>query len=524
MSARQAHAFEAQGSAVAGVAHRSAGADTSFIDAQTISLGLSSPPAVRGVEWALALAAPIVSGLSFLLPRHEELGALAVVLAAIAVLLLGLTGLEALRTGAPGKFFLVASSFVFFWLEALASAQTEPPFAVPGGLPVPASQFDARLVQSAYVFIALFQLSLLAGYSVRPPLTAVVRWTANRVDGRSLGRRLLAWAYALCALAPVLAAYRGDLDDVVAGLVAARSGSGPEREDIGFLHYLTFVGMYGSGLLLTRATLARGLRATVLLAGGVVTALPFVLVGSRHPWMFVIFPVCLLTLAKTGEKAAVASAARWAVSLAALVLVAQLQFALRGTGWADLGRVEPAQLAQTNATGQFTALLFAEYLVPDVHPYFLELAEPYFLIHWIPRQWWPEKPVMESWSYYNAMYTQGRAFNVTPSIIGQAYINWGVPGIVAFGVWLGFLAYVADRALLALNVAKQSAMAVTIGQLYAFIVSSFRFYSPVYFTYMAVGVAAMLLTTSNSALPLTSGLVRGQAVPMRGDLETHNGP
>src|SRR5205814_10697283 len=134
------------------------------------------------------------------------------------------------------------------------------------------------------------------------------------------------------------------------------------------------------------------------------------------------------------------------------------------------------------------ALLFAEYLVPKEHPYFKEMTEPFFVIHWIPRQIWPEKPIMESWAYYNDSYTQGAAFNVTPSVIGQFHLNWGWPGVIFIGAWLGFLTLVVDSMLVMFDSDRQRAMFVVVGMFYAFIISSFRIYSLLYFSIFLFGL------------------------------------
>jgi len=143
-------------------------------------------------------------------------------------------------------------------------------------------------------------------------------------------------------------------------------------------------------------------------------------------------------------------------------------------------------------------LLFAEYLVPNEDGYFFEAVEPYFVIHWIPRQIWPNKPIMQTWSFYNERYVEGAAFNVTPSVIGQYHMSWGLAGVMFIGLWLGFLTLFADRLLLQISSEGQRAMFVVVGMFYAFIISSFRFYSPIYFSYFVFGVIAMFLLTRKS--------------------------
>ena len=114
---------------------------------------------------------------------------------------------------------------------------------------------------------------------------------------------------------------------------------------------------------------------------------------------------------------------------------------------------------------------------------------------------------MESWAFYNYSYTQGQAFNVTPSAIGQFHMNWGFIGVLYIGIILGYLTVLADRILLAIDVNRQRAMAVTIGMFYAFIISSFRFYSPVYFAYFLFAFVAMI--------PLTRDIRKAKVLPAR---------
>ena len=68
-------------------------------------------------------------------------------------------------------------------------------------------------------------------------------------------------------------------------------------------------------------------------------------------------------------------------------------------------------------------------------------------------------------------------------------------GVMFIGLWLGFLTMFADRFLRRLDPQRQTAMFVVVGMFYAFIISSFRFYSPVYFSYFFFGLLAMFLLT-----------------------------
>ena len=91
-------------------------------------------------------------------------------------------------------------------------------------------------------------------------------------------------------------------------------------------------------------------------------------------------------------------------------------------------------------------------------------------------------------------------------------MSWGLGGVAFIGLWLGLLTLFADRLLLLVNSDRQRAMFVVVAMFYAFIISSFRFYSPIYFSYFLFGVIAMLLLTRR---PLARGalLLKPQQLP-----------
>jgi hypothetical protein len=450
-------------------------------------------PKVTAPQWALTVSSLALAALGFFFGSHEELTLLAWALTGLNALLLILVAREALRVRVVGKLFLVASTLLFFWIEAVEMALQNPPFPAPAGLPMIWGRFSGDLVSLAYLYVTLFQCMLFAGYSVRLRLRPLYSWVASRVDSQSELSWLGAYLLAACAFVPLLLAHRFDVWAAVQALLAARSGDAPEAQDVGLLQNLYFLGLYGAAFLLAQAFVFSG---RLRIAAGVVGALaaaPFVMGGTRHLWLFIAFPLLVLSFARFRGKVNLLYMIRVGVAVGLVLLVAQLQFAFRDVGWLQTDEKPAERLSEVSTTGQFTALLFAEFLVPEEHDHFLEPAEPYFLIHWIPRAFWPDKPVMRSWTYYNDAYTQGQAFNVTPSVIGQFHMNWGIFGVLFIGVWLGLLTGLADRALLVVDVDRQRALGVAIGMFYAFIVSSFRFYSPIYFTYFVFGFAGMFV-------------------------------
>jgi hypothetical protein len=449
---------------------------------------------VTALQWSLLYLSLALAGGSFFITSYDGLVLLAVLLTADSSLIAVLLIKETIQTRLPGKFLLGASTLFFFWVEALNLAFQDQPFTATG-LPVPFSQFSQGLIKQSYLYVAIFQLMLFIGYSIRPRLRGLYNWIGSRVKSKSFRGSAMPYVLAACALFPLLLSLNFNLTATLEVLTAARSGAEIEAEDVGLLHFLSFFGMYGAAILLAEAVLFRSTRRVWSLVLGVLAALPFIMGGARHLWLFVALPACIL-ISLSEQKLSALRVFRWAALSMVMVVILQLQFLVRQEGWNQVGSVESNKLFDADVAGQFSAMLYAEYLVPERHDYFLEIPEKYFVIHWIPRQFWPDKPVMQSWEFYNGEYTQGQAFNVTPSIIGQYHMSFGFVGVIFIGSWLGFLTRLADRALLVIELERQLAMAIAIGMFYAFIISSFRFYSPIYFAYFLFAMIGMMLLTS----------------------------
>ncbi len=455
-------------------------------------------PAIARVslgEWLLAVASIVIAAACYETRSYDRLALATQVLTGLSIVLVVMATRDVFRTGTTGKFCLMAGVFVFYWIEALTLSLQNYPFAVPEGFPYNATQFNQDLIHQALFYVTVFQLLLLVGYSIRPRFQSQLRFLAGRIDSLSLDRTLIAFILVFCSFTPLLLFYDFDADKIITALLASRSGIEFEVGEPGMAQHLALFGIYGAALFFVYALKAATWRRLWWLALAVIAALPFVLGGTRHIWLYISLPSLLMML--HGLKATLSRKRFIGLTAAALVVlvVAQAQFVYRTVGWQRLVDVRAEDLSQMNTNGQFTALLFAEHLVPAQHSYFKEFAEPYFIIHWIPRQIWPNKPIMESWEYYNDAYVEGAAFNVTPSVIGQFHLCWGLPGVMFIGLWLGFLTVVADRLLSLLDPQRQGAMFVVVGMFYAFVISSFRFYSPVYFSYFFFGLIAMLLLT-----------------------------
>jgi hypothetical protein len=455
----------------------------------------AQPPNVTLAQWILVLVPVGIAIATYEVTSYSVLALSVELLGVLNLALLVIVARESLQTRTIGKSCLVAGTFLFYWVEAIALALQRNPFGVAEGFPINATQFDQELISQAVVYVTLFQLLLFVGYSIRPRLGRVVNFFIARVDSLSFDRWIIGFLLALCAVLPLLIYYEFDYDKIVAALLASRSGSNFDTPEPGLSQHLALFGLFGASLFFVYALKTNTWRRLWWLVLGVMAALPFVSGGTRHLWLYISLPSFLMVLRGFKGKMEGSRLVGLVLTAIVVIVVAQAQFAYRTVGWGEIGTGTPEAFATINNTGQFSALLFARHLVPNEHPYFNEFMEPYFIIHWVPRQVWPDKPIMESWAYYNESYVEGGAYNVTPSVIGQYHLNWGLPGVIFIGAWLGFLTFVADRVLLSLNPDRQRAMFVVVGMFYAFIISSFRFYSPIYFSYFLFGLLAMFLLT-----------------------------
>jgi len=179
-----------------------------------------------------------------------------------------------------------------------------------------------------------------------------------------------------------------------------------------------------------------------------------------------------------------------------LFCISQIQVVTRDVGWDAAQRLLPDQLLNAEVTGEFPALLLSESLVPTQHDFFLEPTPVYFITHWIPRRYWSAKPVEKVGQYYNNVVTGGDPiWNVTPSIIGQFYMNCGLIGLCAIGCFLGIVCRITDNTFAGLTLYGHQAAAVCVATLYVFVINSLRYFAPFYIVYSVMAFIGMGILT-----------------------------
>jgi hypothetical protein len=185
-----------------------------------------------------------------------------------------------------------------------------------------------------------------------------------------------------------------------------------------------------------------------------------------------------------------------------LLLLVVYQGAIRMSGFGG-DSVRPSSFAQILRDGvegndQFGPELIATNVVEEQGHFFMEAMTPFFFTQFIPRDFWPEKPYPVFWQIFNAEWTQGRNLNVTPSITGQYYMNWGYFGVAYIGLYMGWLARLCEEWFLRLQMGRQLLSATAAGLLMAFVFFSFRIYHPMYFAYPLFGYLVYHLVTKRA--------------------------
>ena len=453
----------------------------------------AQPLRIPGWDWALVsacLALVVAVWLGLAAPSSL----IAAVLLALNLVRLTTCVFRAIRAGAPGLALMVLSCIIFFWFDAFVLASQPLPFSPPGGMPLGQDRFSPEEVAKGLFYCGVFEAMIFVGYSwPARGATRIKRWAASRVDASGPLAKIILCLCVPCGFLTLTIAYGFRPDAILAALVNGRAGVAGVGEHQLWMNLDEF-GLFGAAYFFVLATSKGTVKRVAGVLIGAFAATPFVLSGTRHFLLFIFLPVCVANLRKLSGSFNPGRVMKWSVLFVVFFCVSCLQVTLRQGGWVQILSPETIEI-YPDTSGQFSSLLYAEHLVPAGHAFFHEFAEPFFVFHWIPRQFWEGKPTMAAWEFFNSSYTRGQNFNVTPSIIGQYYMNWGVAGVVLIGLWLGFLARLVDSVNLYVQGRNRTAVIVVIGMGYAFLVASFRHYHPLYFTYEAFAMFVMLAVT-----------------------------
>ena len=373
-----------------------------------------------------------------------------------------------------------------------------------------------HIVGIGLVCVNLFAAASNLAWSWVPHPRRWVARLASREDRRP--QWLLEWAGLLLAVGawvPTVIAWGGDVSAAIAGLQAMRSTDGPgPSTDPGLLQHLYLLGLCAGAASLARISLRRQHSLLVNMATvGLMLPLAALGASSRFNFGFLLLPAMLVLIVRGSSGPHWHRDRKWLLAIGcAGALALLIQGSSRNSGlstWIDdvagTGKVVKGLNAGAFGHEHFGAMLMAIDLVTDRNPLFMEPMTPFFATHFVPRSVWPDKPYPKSWTYYNGTVTAGNAFNVTPSITGQYYMNWGFAGVLWIGLFMGWVARVSEDWLYSLRIEDQMASATVGGLLLAFVFLSFRFFYPLYFAYPLFGYILYLALSTRPRTTYASG-------------------
>lgn len=391
---------------------------------------------------------------------------------------------------------MITTSVVYwFWLNAFQMSLASPVFPRPAATyPYMGYIVPTDVVAQSILLVLWFQLFLYFALAALPLPRRLLGRLSGRTD-RITGtpQDVLAALLAGLGWIPVYVTYGGDFGRAFEELVNMRSAFGGAVQSPGLLVHLHIIAVFGGALAVARTLIgARGSHLFRAAAIGLSVPLLF-LGGSRFVWGYLVLPAAVAMLARHWRHI------EWTRRRLALVVVLSLCFAstllvgaVRQEGIERRSLVSSLKVETLVDRGlfgheQFGALVIAVDLVPKHHAFFGEFFLPYFPIHFIPRAWWPEKPIPETWFFYNATVTGGGAFNVTPSVIGQYWMSLGWLGVAGIGLLLGWLAKTACAWIQLVEIERQILGAIEASLTLLFVFFSFRYFHPLYFTYPFFG-------------------------------------
>jgi oligosaccharide repeat unit polymerase len=403
------------------------------------------------------------------------------------------------KGGIVGRLTINFGIFYWFWFGAWHSASGSEAFPTPdilypgfwGGVPT-------TVVARSLIGINLFAITAMLGWRYVPQPARILRLLADRVDPRSTNwLDLLALILVLLAWFSLFFAYGGNLGAAFHDLLIMRSdGQLGAVRDVGLVHHLRLLGVFGAALALVRIVLkSPGTPLLRYLTVALMFPILFFGQGSRFNFGYLFMPAVIVLMAPSRHKVSWLNRRKSLLMVLAIgALLVTYQGAIRTEGFQAKRFAEVELEAGLYGHDHFGAMMIAVDLA-DTQGFYYEPISPFFVTHFIPKAIWENKPYPQSWLDYNYAWTQGGAFNVTPSITGQYYLNWGFAGVLYIGFFIGWLSRFCESWFARLDVQRQFMSATVAGLLLSFVFLSFRFFYPLYFAYPLFGFLAYWILT-----------------------------
>ena len=325
--------------------------------ARTVRRPTVSVIRVSQPEWLLSILSLLVSLLSFLADTGNEIAIVIGTLVLLTALQLIAAVRQSLQSGVMGRPLLIGSLLIAFYGEAFVSSLQNPAFRMPFEAPVGFDQFPIRLVRIGLVYVALFQLATLAGYSLRFRRAARIFKMANRQD-RSWNRPHRALFLAACAWVPLIASYGLDFQTIGHVLLSSRHAiSDVAGSDAGLLVNFSSLSLFGSATLLARVLLSRSPLKPLDLVVAFIGIVPTIASGTRYRLLYVFIPLLVIAFAHLVARRQYGRLTFIAAGGIVMLMVFQAQIAVRRVGWSHLLEMKGRYVSGDEADLQFDSLL-----------------------------------------------------------------------------------------------------------------------------------------------------------------------
>lgn len=373
-----------------------------------------------------------------------------------------------------GFSILSVGSVFWFWQEVFVLSVGSPSFPnTVSYSPVSGEVFPEILVAESLFVLSSFSLCAVLAWVIFGRVLNRA-FIVPRRSGQTVLLDVVLLAIALLGWWPFLQTF-GGIQQTIVRLLLLRAES--VEFEAGLQNYIPIASISCAGFALARIVNGSARSTLICLAAAVFGGVIAVLSGTRFKLIYFMAPALICAFVGLRDKEKSQSSIIYVTAIfGAIISVAAFQFVNRyGVGSADSTALSAAAGAR-----HFTPLVFAISIM-EGRAYFNQSMGVLFVTDLVPRFIWPGKPNHEYWEFYNQISLGG---NVTPSMLGQYYLNWGLAGGAIVGVIFGFWARIADILYARYLSTKNPLFLIFAAFVCTFLFLSFRHYSANYFTYL----------------------------------------
>lgn len=367
------------------------------------------------------------------------------------------------------------SLFFWFWTEAVTLSFLDEKYTISSFLsPFRGSTIPNNVVSTAFLQISLFQLAIILSL-----------FFFKHVSLPSFSISFISFPKKILGYLLIILAFLGWVTFIINSETLFQSIILFRQSDIeiaeGFSSYFPIVSIAVSGWAFALILCTKYRKSTLVWGAFLLGASLAFFSGTRFKILYIFMPalICFYYInrrAKVNYKTSILF-----IFFGMLLFgIASFQVVFRYNTNADFEIFGAFQ-----GSGHFTALTNAIGLADTFDEPLKQSMLPLFITDFIPRFIWPGKPDHEYWVIYN--YNLSPNFgNVTPSIIGQYYMNWWGFGGLYCGLIIGFVSSFASRRIEIFNKTGNFYNLIIAGFILSFVFLSFRVFSPNYVTYLII--------------------------------------